>query len=913
MTAQPTAPTDGPSADSVIESFRTPPSDSRPMMRWWWFGPDVERGELARELRAMRDAGIGGVEVAFVYPLSRVEHPFLSPESLDDVAFAARTARELGLRFDLTLGSGWSYGGPHIASDTAARTLRWDVRDIGMDALDLGTESAHPDDVVVAVFVAEGTVHDRPGAFAQVPVREGRVHVGSGRGPRQLAIAWSSPTGQQVKRAASGAEGPVLDHYSAAATAAHLAAVADPLLDAVPAELVGSVFCDSLEVYDANWTPRLPAEFLARRGHDPIPDLWRLRFDAPGSAEFRAEYYTTLGELYEENFLDVVRGWAGRRGVRFRVQSYGAPPARLGSYGHADLVEGEGWGWRGIPQTRWASSAAHHLGRSVVSAETWTWVHSPSFRATPLDLKGEAHEHFLLGINQLIGHGWPYSAPDAAGLGWFFYASGALDDRNAWWPAMPALTEYLARLSALLRQGSPVRDVLLYLPSSDVYPRLGPEKGGNLDLWRTLRAHIGDEIPAAIRDAGFDFDLVDDDALDILSNSASIGAASARTASIGENTAIVLPFATDLPERTRRALRAAEAAGALVVSVVPAGSELAGDDPERSRPEAAAETVVAPDELATVLRLGRSPDLVLDPPAPQVGFVHRAIGDGHAYLLANTGPEPVSFVAHPRELRNGWQLWRPENGRVTGSGEAGTPPRVRLEAYQAVVIATDGIRGQDWLAGHENSGTDAGESVRRTPHDTAAPSSESSPLSTGWRVRYDDRVDVDPVELPHDWRADRPGFSGSATYDIAFDAETLWPGGVPHRVELDLGDAVPEAPGDGRALPGASYHAGVKPPVCDVATVELNGRACGTLFAPPYAVDVTDALQPGLNVLRVTVSNSTAAALTDPEVRASVDELVARSRELYGMRFVMQDLDAAGEGLRSGLVSVPRLRWSAGD
>ena len=58
----------------------------------------------------------------------------------------------------------------------------------------------------------------------------------------------------------------------------------------------------------------------------------------------------------------------------------------------------------------------------------------PSFRATPLDLKGEAHEHLLLGINQLIGHGWPYSPSDTQGLGWFFYAAGALDDRNPWWP-----------------------------------------------------------------------------------------------------------------------------------------------------------------------------------------------------------------------------------------------------------------------------------------------------------------------------------------------------------------------------------------------------------------------------------------------------------------------------------------------
>ena len=128
-----------------------------------------------------------------------------------------------------------------------------------------------------------------------------------------------------------------------------------------------------------------------------------------------------------------------------------------------------------------AADQVGQLGRAppgvpIVSSETWTWVHAPSFRATPLDLKGEAHEHFLLGVNQLIGHGWPCSPrPDGpdAGLGWFFYASAALDDRNAWWPAAADLMAYLQRLSGLLRLGEPVRDVLLYLPTTDAYARLG--------------------------------------------------------------------------------------------------------------------------------------------------------------------------------------------------------------------------------------------------------------------------------------------------------------------------------------------------------------------------------------------------------------------------------------------------------
>ena len=144
----------------------------------------------------------------------------------------------------------------------------------------------------------------------------------------------------------------------------------------------------------------------------------------------------------------------------------------------------------------------------------WTWVHSPSFRATPLDLKGEAHEHLLNGVNQLIGHGWPYSPADAPGLGWFFYAAGAIDDRNPWWPAMPELNAYLRRLCWLLRQGEPVADVAVYVPTRTCSPPWAGAVGGSLDTWREANRRIPGEIPATIRAAGLDFDLIDDDALE---------------------------------------------------------------------------------------------------------------------------------------------------------------------------------------------------------------------------------------------------------------------------------------------------------------------------------------------------------------------------------------------------------------
>jgi len=39
--------------------FERPPDDARMMVRWWWFGPSVTKPELEREMRLMKEGGIG--------------------------------------------------------------------------------------------------------------------------------------------------------------------------------------------------------------------------------------------------------------------------------------------------------------------------------------------------------------------------------------------------------------------------------------------------------------------------------------------------------------------------------------------------------------------------------------------------------------------------------------------------------------------------------------------------------------------------------------------------------------------------------------------------------------------------------------------------------------------------------------
>ena len=70
LVALPARPQTPDSASQLRSEFANPSAEARPMMRWWWFGPAVVKPELARELDVMHAAGIGGVELAAVYPLA---------------------------------------------------------------------------------------------------------------------------------------------------------------------------------------------------------------------------------------------------------------------------------------------------------------------------------------------------------------------------------------------------------------------------------------------------------------------------------------------------------------------------------------------------------------------------------------------------------------------------------------------------------------------------------------------------------------------------------------------------------------------------------------------------------------------------------------------------------------------------
>ena len=864
----------------IRTAFASPPSDSRIMMRWWWFGPAVTNRELERELRVMRDGGIGGVEIQPVYPLTPDDAgagvrnlPFLSDEFIEVLRFAARTARALGMRVDLTLGSGWPYGGPQVSIDRAAAKLRTETVTLPADRTRTPVPAIGAGERLLAIFATT------PGEVPRQVTRVAGdvVELDPASVARVVQFFILSRTGMQVKRAAVGAEGYVLDHLSRESLDAYLAGTGDRLLQAFDAEKPHAIFSDSLEVYDADWSVDFLEEFQRRRGYDLTPHLPDLVASPPrpSSAAFREDWAQTLSELIQERFVAPMQQWARAKGTRFRAQDYGTPPATLASNAFVDLPEGEGAQWRALSATRWASSASHIFDRPITSSETWTWLHSPVFRATPLDMKAEADLHFLQGINQLIGHGWPYTPERVDYPGWRFYAAGVFNDKNPWWIAMPDIARYLQRVSFALRQGNPANDVAIYLPNHDAWAQMTP---GRVNLFTTLRDRLGPDLVGRVLDAGFGADFFDDEIVK------SVGRVEDGALRLGPNRyrIVILPNVERIPIETLRTLETyVQRGGALVATrrmpALATGFRATAADHEvvlataQRLFGASGAVMVAREDADLMRRLAalRTPDVAFAGFQPEIGFIHRHLDDGEIYFMANTSNVRRETTATFRVAGLKPEWWDPVRGRMTAAAASSTSTTtttvtVALEPYASKILVF------------------SRDVPRRSPASGTSPASTLD-VSADWTVRFSPGGRLVEMRALRSWTSDPATreLSGVATYskEVSVPAAMLEPG---MDVWLDFGQPRPLPPQPLRN----GMRAWLDPPVREVAIVYVNDGRAGSVWCPPYSLNVTPLLQPGTNRLRIEVANLAVNAMS---ARPLPDYRLLNLR--YGTRFEPQDMD----------------------
>ena len=273
----------------LYELFRNPGLNYHPFLRWWWNGDKVEAGELVRELRLMKEAGIGGVEINPVEFPSRSEGDdlakpslkWLSDEWIDMLKITFAEAKSLGMTCDLIVGSGWPFGAEYLEGEERTQIvvigvkkltgpLDYEISKFGIfKEADPAISSPFPGRTMELLSL--DLVPDPLTNFDQVTDLSDQTG--------NETIKFSVPKGKyalyclvkingfmQVINGAPGATGPVLNHYDAGAVKKYLNHMSGTIESRTGhlSDHIRALFTDSMELEGSNWSAGIMEEFLRR-------------------------------------------------------------------------------------------------------------------------------------------------------------------------------------------------------------------------------------------------------------------------------------------------------------------------------------------------------------------------------------------------------------------------------------------------------------------------------------------------------------------------------------------------------------------------------------------------------------------------------------------------------------------------
>ena len=527
---------DNASSESLYELFRNPALNYHPFVRWWWNGNKVEAKELIRELRLLKAAGIGGVEINPVeFPkrfegddLGKPSLKWLSDEWIEMLNVTFNEAKSLGMTFDLIVGSGWPFGAEDLKGEERSQVVVIAVKkltgpaDYEISQFELFKEgdpavsSPYPGRIMklLSLKLVPDPLNDINSVTdLHALINNEIIKIFLPEGKHALYALIKIDGFMQVINGAPGATGPVLNHYNEEAVKKYLNRMSSAI-ESKTGKLssnIRALFTDSLELEGANWFEGIIDEFKKRRGYDIFPllpfvlfktgamgNVTDFKYGVKMSPELeqeicrmRYDFEITKAELLYERFIKPYTAWCRELGVKSRAQAYGRGFFPLESSFDFDIPESESWtmNWlkhkvgEEMPEEDYRRGRAYTMiNKYVSSAANLTGKRIVSceemtdtytvFNTTLENLKIGGDQSAITGVNHTVFHGFNYSPPEAPYPGWIRYG-GYYNEKNTWWPWFHLYNEYKGRMSALLQHVTMVTDIAILPPVEDMWSLIG--------------------------------------------------------------------------------------------------------------------------------------------------------------------------------------------------------------------------------------------------------------------------------------------------------------------------------------------------------------------------------------------------------------------------------------------------------
>ncbi|MFI1773437.1 glycosyl hydrolase [Thalassobellus citreus] len=851
---------------SCVESQNTNVSDTsvlpeitnqqKPWTRWWWMGSAVDSVNIKQNLIDLQKVGIGGVEIAPIYGVKGEEDNFidyLSPKWMNMLNYTIAVADSLDMQVDLTLGTGWPYGGPQVTPEFAATKLitqNYEVKKGHTFSKEIKVENPKEKRPAklncLLAFGENGTYLD-----LTKQVKNNSISWKAEDDNYKIYAVFTGKTGQKVKRAAPGASGFTLDHYSEEALNVYVKPFDNALVGFDGK--IRSIFNDSYEVYGTNFTPNFFEAFEKFRGYDLKPHLQLLlsEEDSEEGNRVKSDYRETLSNLLLYKFDEPWTNWANKHDFKSRLQAHGSPGNLIDLYASADIPECETFG--SMPydvlglrremediregdadpvMLKFSSSAAHISGKPLTSSETFTWLRD-HFKVALSQCKPEVEDLLLNGVNHVFLHGTTYSPKRAEWPGWKFYASVNFNPNLALGEDENQLFSYIANCQSLLQSGNPDNENLLYWPIYDVW-----NSYLNNNLFFQFKIHSLDEwlhnqpfyeTTKSLMEKGYGLDFISDNFIETATfenGKIKLPGGSYKT--------LIVPTSTNMPLATLNKLIELKKQGAKIIfqnlpKSVPGFKNYVEQNDAMQKLILDNKSIVFPSEdiFADLQEAQVQPEKLVE---TGLKFIRRAInGDKIYYLVNHTSKMIDQFI--PVNVKSENVIIFNPNTSVYGKAETKTEGditlvKVQIKSGESLFLKTS--NKNDVEAWNYFTATDAVYNLegdwdisflRGGP--TLPESSKVSELNS-WTTLSKEAED----------------FSGTAKYEITFQN----PDKSAKNWLLKLGD------------------------VRESAKVWVNNKFIGTLWSNPFEINVGTLLE-GENTLTLEVTNLSANRIRAKEFR----------------------------------------------
>ena len=596
------------------------------------------------------------------------------------------------------------------------------------------------------------------------------------------------------------------------------------------------VINDSWEAGSQNWTDNMLAQFKELRGYDATPWLpvlaGRIVESSESSDRFLWDFRKTIADLIASEYYGQLEETLHERGMGHYGESHESGRAFV-----ADGMEVKKlnevpmsamWTQRpGVNQPQYgynaddreSASVAHIYGQNLAAAESLTAAAGP-WAWSPATLKPTADQELLNGINRFVVHESAHQPLVGKAPGLTLGPFGQWFNRNDTWAEYAGpWVSYLGRSSYMLQQGHFGAD-LLYFYGED----------------SNLTAIFGSKGPGIPN--GYGFDYINADAL---INELTVKDGEIATKSGMRYKLIALdPYSGHMSLPVLRALHLFAQNGAVIAGPKPMDDpSLADDQAEFTRlstllfgdgsgvHKVGKGTIYAGGNLQEAFDASQvKPDFAFstDGKDAAIEFVHRKLENGDIYFVDNRGDHEQTIRATFRVSGKAPELWYAETGKTEpvsfSVADGRTTVPLRLEPWGTVFVvfrkptsktsyATPGV-SETKLATLEGPWKLAFQPGR------GAPGSINLDKLSDWSQSEDSGVKY---------------FSGVGTYTKTLQAPPEW-FKKGSRLWIDLGD------------------------VKNLAVVSINGKELGQVWHTPYRVEVTSALKPGTNEIKIEVVNA---------------------------------------------------------